>query len=166
MFFHNPSQCDNSKLKRFGYKGANYHLSAKILKCATNCRNIKFFVNFDILANFDIFANLGNFQRVGKFWLSSKFWRLRSLYPVGFNCFKKRWFICVFVVFVFQVELMTGDDAEDEEVEDSSTEGQHLFPSFSSLFSGGHSLGHTRSFYPDFTAPPRSFNTEPSFHHR
>ncbi|KAF6199517.1 hypothetical protein GE061_007543 [Apolygus lucorum] len=62
-------------------------------------------------------------------------------------------------------ELMTGDEGEDEEeLEDSSTEGQHLFPSFSSLFGGG-SLTHSRPFYSEFTAPPRSFNTEPSFHH-
>ncbi|BET01797.1 Hypothetical protein NTJ_14614 [Nesidiocoris tenuis] len=68
------------------------------------------------------------------------------------------------------------DEAADEEAVDEaeapadvSVGGQHLFPSFSSLFSSGSSsngFGHSRGFYPEFTAPPRSFNTEPSFHHR
>ncbi|KAK9509210.1 hypothetical protein O3M35_006573 [Rhynocoris fuscipes] len=76
----------------------------------------------------------------------------------------------------YEVELMTGDEADDEEEEsygdieeetagDASPEGQHLFPSFSALFPP---LGHSRpsSFFtepPPPPPPPRTFQTE-SFH--
>lgn len=60
---------------------------------------------------------------------------------------------------------MSGDEADEdddgEEQGDSSSDGQHLFPSFSSLFSTP--LGHSRPTNAFYQEPLRSFQTD-TFH--